>query len=206
MHEAQLEPPSGFLELRHAATDHPIFVVVPERRLLVIEGAGLPEAADFRMATEVLRGVDATVRSRLRHDRFADGPKPVLEIAWQTTGMSLADIVKSFAEPRPLSWRQMLELPRTATSDAANDAIERVRRAAGRDVPLVRAIRYSEGRAAQLLHLGTVSTLAPTVARLFEFVAVAGFLPRGGLHQLAYADPDLVPAGRARSILRMPIE
>jgi hypothetical protein len=205
MHEAGLEPPSGFIELRHAATDHPIFVVVPERKLLVIDGAGLPGAADFRMATAVLRTVEATIRARLRRDRFAEGPKAILEIVWGTAALSPAETLKAFEERRPLGWRQMLELPRAATNVAANEAIERTRQEAGRDIPLVRLITYAEGRAAQILHLGTMSDLAPTVARLAGFVAEAGFRAHGDLHQLVYADADQVPRDRAGSILRMPI-
>lgn len=205
MNEAGLEAPSGFLELRHAATDHPTFVVVPQRRLLLIEGAGLAGAADFRMATDVLRAVDATVRARLRRDRFTDGPKTVLEIVWQTAAMSPVELIESFSERKPLGWRQMLELPRAATAALVDEAIQETRRSAGREVPLVRVVTYDEGRAAQILHLGALEDLAPAIERLTRFVTEAGFQPHGALHQLVHADPDQVPSGRAGSILRMPI-
>jgi hypothetical protein len=49
--------PSSPFEVRHASTHRPLLVVVPERRLLAIHGAGPRSAADFRLATTVLRTV-----------------------------------------------------------------------------------------------------------------------------------------------------
>jgi hypothetical protein len=207
MHEVRSEPPSSPLELRHASTDHPIIVVVPERRLLVIDGVGHPGAADFRMATSVLRTVEATLRAAMRRDRFADAPKSILEIAWLTDPRWPRDeLVRAFDEGESLHWRQMIELPRGATAAAASEAIQETRRAAGREIPLVRSIGFTEGRAAQLLHVGGMANLSSTVARLWTFVAESGLHPHGALHQLVFADPDVVPANRARSILRLPVE
>jgi hypothetical protein len=207
MNEVRPETPSSPLELRHASTDRPMFVVVPERRLLVIDGAGHPGAADFRMATTVLRTVHEALRATLRRDRFVDEPKSIVEIGWLTEAQwSLDEIIKAFAERETLHWRQMIELPRAATAAAADQAIQETRRQGGRDVTLVRLIAFTEGRAAQVLHLGGMTDLSPTVARLCTFVAESGLRPRGGLHQLVFGDPDIVPPERARSILRMPIE
>ena len=60
---------SNFLELRHASTDHALFVVVPERRnFFAIDGVGEPDGSDFRLATSVLRiGIDLVLR-RLRRE------------------------------------------------------------------------------------------------------------------------------------------
>ena len=55
------EQPSPPFELRHASTACPFVVFVPERRLLAIDGTGTREAADFALASEVLRTVAAIV-------------------------------------------------------------------------------------------------------------------------------------------------
>ena len=60
--------PSSPFELRHASTHRPLLVIVPERRLLAINGAGPREAADFRLATTFLRTVGATVRRMAQRD------------------------------------------------------------------------------------------------------------------------------------------
>jgi len=82
-HRHETELPSSPLELRHASTEHPLIVVVPERRILVIEGAGYPRAADFRHATTILRTVDDLLRARRRRDGLANSPRTISEIAWR---------------------------------------------------------------------------------------------------------------------------
>ena len=60
--------PSSPFELRHASTHRPLLVVVPERRLLAINGAGPRGAADFRLATTLLRTVGEIVRRHVLRD------------------------------------------------------------------------------------------------------------------------------------------
>jgi hypothetical protein len=207
MNEFQFDTPSLPLELRHASTDRPMIVVVPERRLLAIDGLGPASAAGFRMATSVLRAVDASVRVGLHRDWFSEGPKGIIEIVWLTDpSWSPEDVLRAFAEGEPLRWRQMIELRASATAAGAEAAIRETRTAAGRDVPLVRLIAVTEGRAAQLLHLGGATSLSATIAQLYGSVAESGLRPRGPLHQLLFRDPDAISPTEIRSILRLPIE
>lgn len=203
----EVEHPSSPLELRHASTDHPLIVVVPERRILVIEGAGYPRAADFRRATTILRTVDDLLHARRRRDGLANSPRTISEIAWRIEpGWSIEDIVAAFTEPRAWHWRQMVEVPDVSTESDVVDAIDETRRQGGRDVPLVRLIHFAEGRAAQILQVGGHEGEPGSVGKLFRFVADSGLRPRGDLHQLVLADPDVVPRERGRSIFRLPIE
>lgn len=206
MSDVRPDVPSSPLELRHASTEIPFIVVVPERRLLVIDGVGHPEATEFRMASTILRAVHDSVRASLRRHRLTDSPKPIIEIAWLTDApRSPDDMIVAFSEPETLHWRQMIELPPAATDALADEAIEATRQLGGRAIPLVKRIAFTEGRAAQVLHLGGLMTLSPSVARLCGFVSEAGLQPRGDLHQLVYGDPQATSLDRARSILRIPI-
>jgi hypothetical protein len=203
----KVERPSGPLDLRHASTEHPLIVVVPDRRLLVIEGVGYPRAADFRSATTILRTVEDLLRARLRHDGMADSPRTIVEIAWRIEpGWSTDDILAAFTEPTAWHWRQMVEVPHALTEVAVVQVIDEARRQGGRDVPLVRMVQFAEGRAAQILQLGGPGGESGSVGKLYRFVADSGLRPRGDLHQLVLADPDVVPRERARSIFRLPIE
>ena len=69
-------------ELRHASTHRLLFVVVPERRLLAINGAGPRGAADFRLATTLLRTVGAIVRGKLLRVRRGEPVRALLEVTW----------------------------------------------------------------------------------------------------------------------------
>lgn len=195
---------SSPFELRHASTHRPLLVIVPERRLLAIHGAGPREAADFRLATTLLRTVGETVRATLLRRRRAEPVRSVLEVTWSVEpDLTVDEIVEVLSRPTP-RWRQMIEVPPIATEAMAVDAIDQARRMGGRDVPLVRLIHLTEGPAVQILRLGSDDLLA-SIRKLHGFLAESGFRAGGDLHELVIADANAVGQARARSILRVPI-
>ena len=202
-----LRDPSDPFELRHAATDRATIVVVPERRLLAVDGLGSPASGTFRLASTTLRDIAGELRSALHRTRGLDTRVGILECAWwihpEVTPDAMAD---AFVDRTSWHWQQMLEIPPRATDDEASIAIDATRRTAGREVPLIRLIHFVEGRSAQILHLGGVATEPEAVRRLVAAVAEAGARPSGHLHELYLAPPDQVPVSRARTILRLPIE
>ena len=199
-----MDRPSSPLELRHASTGRAIFVVVPDRRLLAIHGVGPRDAADFRLATGVLRTVAEIVRSTLPHDRRAGPARQLLEITWPIDcGVTVDEAVAALDDPRQ-RWRQLIELPRFATEAAVGRAIDEARRRGGRDIPLVQLSHVREGRAAQVLRTAGEPPSA-CVKRLLGLVLEAGWRPTGDLHELVLADPADVGRDRARSIVRVPI-
>jgi hypothetical protein len=201
------QPPADSLELRHAATDRATIIVVPERTLLAIDGVGAPTASDFRYATEILRQVEAGLRQRLRRDHPVESHSPVIESAWWIhPELPPSETADAFVDRSAWHWQQLIEVPSAATAADIDAAIDAVRHGAGRPVPLVRAIRFAEGRSAQILHVGGVATEADSVRKLYQALADAGLQPRGHLHQIHLADAARVPADRVRSIIRLPIE
>jgi hypothetical protein len=198
---------SNFLELRHASTDHAIFVVVPERTFFAIDGVGEPNGADFRMATYALRTAVETLHRRLRRAGIDASLRiGVVECGWAPLRpVPPADLPAAFGNRSNWHWRQMIELPPGATETYALAAIDEARRAAGRDRALIRRLTYTEGRAAQLLHVGPRSAEPVTVQRLFNAIDAAGLRPEGQLHSLLLADADAARNGASRSILRQPV-
>jgi hypothetical protein len=195
--------PSSPIELRHASTSRAIFVVVPERRFLLIHGVGPRSAADFQHATVVLRTAAEMVRNSLPRSERVLPPRQIIEITWPIDGeLTVDEIVEALASARQ-PWGQMIELPRITEAGAIR-ALDAARRLGGRDIPLVRLIHLREGRAAQILRTG--NELASACARrLLELVFEAGFRPIGDLHEIVLADSATVGHDRARSIVRVPI-
>lgn len=201
------EPTSSRFELRHAATDRASIVVVPERRMLAIDGLGDPSGTDFRFAGETLRTVADLVRHRVAKRQGGEHPANPIECAWWTNHEPPPeDVPLAFADRSSWHWQQMIELPHLAADEDAAAAIEEVRSRAGRPVPLVRVVRFREGRSAQILHVGGPSGEAASVRRLYDALASEGLRPRGHLHEIWIADFERVPEERARSILRLPVE
>ena len=198
---------SSFLELRHASTAHAIFVVVPERRFLAVDGLGEPRAADFRVATAALRTVTDILLRRLRQAGNATATHiGVVEcLWWPPQPLSPSELPTAFADRSTWHWRQLIELPSLATETGALAAIDEARRGAGRDVALVRRLDLTEGSAAQLLHVGPPSAEPMAVRKLFEGIAEVNLRPDGRLHTLMLADPATSPEGIGRSIMRQPV-
>lgn len=202
-----LDTPSDFLELRHAATDKATIVVVPERRMLAIDGVGSPTAATYRLATETLRTAAGHLRTIVARTTGIETRVGPVECAWWIhPEPEPADMAAQFADRTAWHWQQMIEVPPIASDEDATAAIDETRRGAGRDAPLLRLIRFAEGRSAQILHTGGPSSEPASVEKLHHAVAAAGLRPRGHLHEIHLAEPGRVPEERARTILRLPIE
>ncbi|HEX5147585.1 MAG TPA: hypothetical protein VFW02_00800, partial [Candidatus Limnocylindrales bacterium] len=194
-------------ELRHAATDRAMIVVVPERRMLAIDGLGDPRSTDFTFASQTLRTAGELLRAILIRELGIERRVGVLECAWWTHPEPPSlDLAEAFADRSTWHWQQMIEIPSEATDDDVAAAIDEVRDRSGRPAPLVRLIRFAEGRSAQILHVGGASTQHRSVQALYDAVRAAGLRPHGHLHEIRTADHERVPADRARSILRLPIE
>lgn len=198
---------SNFLELRHASTDHAIFVVVPERTFFAIDGVGGPGAAGFRLATSALRTAIDVLLHRIRVAGIGTATRAgIVECGWSPPQpLPPAEIPSAFRDRSTWHWRQMIELPAQATEGQALAAIDEARRGAARDRALVRRQVFTEGRAAQMLHVGPRRTEPDTVHRLFQAIGEAGLRPDGPLHTLSLTDADAAPQSVGRSILRQPV-
>src|SRR5262249_10600501 len=153
-------------------TDRATIVVVPERRLLAIDGVGSPVSGAFRLASQTLRQVGDGLRAELHRMRGLETRVGILECAWwihpEVAPDAMAD---AFVDRTNGQWQRMLEIPPRATDEEAEASIEATRRGAGREVPLIRLIHFVEGRAAQILHLGGVATEPEAVRQLVAAVA-----------------------------------
>jgi hypothetical protein len=169
-------------------------------------GVGSPRGADFKLASDVLRMIATDIRGRLRRDQSVRSQIGDLESTWWTNKVRPEDMAAAWSERSDWHWVQMVEIPSAATDAIVGAAIDEARRNAGREAPLVRLLRITEGRAAQTLHVGGRLTEPDALGKLYDAVLEAGLQPRGHVHQIVLADPDIVPIGRAASIFRLPIE
>lgn len=199
-----MEYVSSSLDLRHAATGRISSVVVPPRRLFAIDGLGAPEASGHELATRALMAASVAIRTAFSAAGLVPPPRPALEVLWWP-GADVApeEVVTSFADRRRWHWEQLVVVPDSASDDQARDAIEVVRRDAGRAQPLVRLVEFTEGPAVQLLALGGPASEADAFERLLEHVASSGREPAGRVHLIHLTPPDLVPLARRRVIVRL---
>jgi hypothetical protein len=198
--------PSSSLELRHAATDHAIFVVVPERRFLAIGGVGGPTGADFAFAASALRLTSELLGRRLRREGL---PVPVrvaaVECLWAPPEpLAPAGVPAAFGDRSRWTWRQAIALPDGTSAADIDAAIDEGRQRAGRDVALIRELVLVEGLAGQVLHAGSEDTERDAVATLYAAIAEEGLAPTGWLHTIALSPGGGGPVDRRRVLIRQP--
>jgi hypothetical protein len=64
---------------------------------------------------------------------------------------------------------------------------------------------FSDGRSAQLLHVGPYATEGPTIQRLHAFIADHDCAPVGMHHEIYLNDPSRTAPEKLRTIIRQPV-
>jgi hypothetical protein len=193
-------------ELRelYSAARSPALVDVPELPYLMIDGHGDPNTAPvYAEAVAALYSVAYGVRFALRDGAAAvDATVMPLEGLWWT-----ADMAAFTTEDKSAwDWTLMIVLPEQATEDVVAAARRRAADRKGLDaVCRVRLERWTEGPAAQVLHVGPYSDEAPTVAALHAFIAQQGCALSGKHHEIYLGDPRRAAPEKLRTIVRQPV-
>jgi hypothetical protein len=188
-------------------------VDVPELGYAMVDGAGAPTDPDFAAAVQALYSASYGVHFALRKEHGEAPRVRPLEALWWvddppfeagTTGA--AGVFTAGGDQSRWRWRALIVQPDEVDEELMARCVEQARR--DRDLPAIdklRYVRWAEGRCAQVLHTGPYSEEGPSLVRLHEGIAAAGYLPRGRHHELYLGDPRRSAPERLRTILRQPI-
>ncbi|KRE52530.1 GyrI-like domain-containing protein [Phycicoccus sp. Soil748] len=190
-------------------------VDVPELSYLVVPGQGAPEGFDFAAAIQALYAVSWGAHF-LSRKAFGEAPAVMpLEALWWVEGERQQGIVEevarggaTMADTDRGEWRWEAMIVQGDPIDAVVVA-EAVAQARGKNLTALDRIElrtWTEGRCAQLLHVGPYAEEAPSLARLHTAIADGGLRPRGRHHEIYLGDPRRAAPQRLRTILRQPVE
>lgn len=158
----------------------PRLIDVPDRRVLMIDGTGSPDSAEFGAAVRRLYTAAGTSTAPL-------------EGLWTEQGKEGFELS---SDKDTWSWTLLLPMPERTTEDAD------VHRLPER----VRVETFSEGRAAEVLHVGPYEDEEPTIAALLRFITQDnGMAIRGTHHEIYLDDPRTCPGDQLRTIIRQPV-
>jgi len=185
------------------------FMVVPDRRFVMIDGEGPAGDAAFLPRMPGVYATAWTLRFALKRRGVVTKVGPLEGLWWTTTGKTdLDDIFGGGAGLREdWRWTLMIGLPAEATDAELEAAL-----AAGRAKlasPYRESLRieaFDEGEVAQVLHLGSYADERPTIEALHGAIAAGGHVPRGRHHEIYLGDPRRSAPGKLRTILRQPVE
>lgn len=178
-------------------------VDVPEIAYLMVDGAGDPNTAqEYQDAVSALYSVAYKTKFTVKAATGTDYAVMPLEGLWWTDGM--ADF--STDDKSNWKWTMLIATPDHVTSDHVAEGIayattkKKLNAAAS-----VRLERWTEGRAAQLLHIGPYADEAPNIEKLHAFIAESGLSRRAKHHEIYLSDPSRVAPEKMKTIIRQPV-
>lgn len=191
-------------DLYQVSAKAPVEIDVPALRYLMVDGEGDPNTAPaYAEAVEALFSVAYTVKFMVKK-----GPQAVdygvmpLEALWWADDPS---VFRSGDRSR-WQWTAMILQPDFVGDDTIGRAIDEVRRK--KSLPGVDRLRLdtlTEGRCAQILHVGPFSAEGPTIERLHAFITDRSAL-RGQHHEIYLSDIRRTEPAKWKTILRQPMD
>lgn len=179
-------------------------VEVPPLRYLMIDGQGDPNTSQaYTDAVEALFSVSYTAKFMVKK-----GPQAMDYAVMPLEGLWWANDMSTFnAEDKSdWKWTLMMMQPDFVSEEVITKAIAQVREK--KQLPALRHLRletYSEGRCAQVLHMGPFSEEGPTIERLHAFIGERSGL-RGKHHEIYLSDIRRAAPKNWKTIIRQPME
>lgn len=194
-------------ELKHlynASAKKVEMVDVPEMNFLMTAGTGDPNTSqEFQRAVESLFSISYTLKFMIKKSDLAvDYGVLPLEGLWWTDDMSRFNIENKDT----WKWTLMIMQPEHITPKLFNEAIEQVKKK--KKLPPLCSVRFegfSEGKAAQIMHIGPFSEEGPTIDKLHNFIKESGFELAGKHHEIYLSDIKKAAPERWKTIIRQPL-
>lgn len=181
----------------------PVVVDVPARPFLMIDGAGDPNTAtEYIDAIQALYPLAYGLRAALKTETGDAYTVMPLEGLWWTEDMRDFDT----ADKSNWLWTAMICLPDAVTQAMIDEVLPAVTKKKDlRSGSKARVESYEEGKAAQVMHLGSYSEEEPTIAALHQFIEDSGCSLSGRHHEIYLSDPRKTDAAKLRTIIRQPM-
>ena len=190
-------------DLYLASAKEPAVVEVPTLRYLMVDGEGDPNTAPaYAEAVEALFSVSYTVKFMVKK-----GPQAIDYGVMPLEGLWWSDDLSAFrtgAKDR-WKWTAMVLQPDFVSDELIAEAIDEVRKKKKLPgVDRLRLDRLTEGRCAQILHVGPFSEEGPTIERLHDFITGRSAL-RGKHHEIYLRDIRRAEPAKWKTIVRQPM-
>ena len=181
----------------------PEIVDVPPLRFLMIDGSGDPNTAQaFKDALQTLYSTAYALKFMLKKQRGINYLVMPSEGLWWVD--DLAEL--NFGDKSNWRWTMMIVQPEVVTE--ADFAQARAQVKAKKNPPGLESVRldtYHEGLSAQILHLGSYETEAPTIERLEQFIAAENLEHNGRHHEIYLNDFTRTAPEKLKTIIRYPV-
>ncbi|MBU1169553.1 MAG: GyrI-like domain-containing protein [Proteobacteria bacterium] len=179
-------------------------VEVPPMNFLMVDGEGNPNTAkSFSNAIEALYPVAYTLKFSVKKgDLGLDYGVLPLEALWW------ADDMTAFTTGNKDAWKWtvMIMQPEFITFKMVKDAMDVVGSKKNLvSLPKVRFKTFSEGQAAQIMHIGPFEDEGPTIEKVHLFIENKGSYKVGKHHEIYLSDIRRAAPEKWKTIVRQPM-
>jgi hypothetical protein len=190
-------------ELKHlyqASAKEAVQLEVPELKFLMVDGVGDPSSSPaYAQAVEALFSVSYTAKFMLKK-----GPQALDYAVMPLEGLWWADDMSAFVANDRAQWRwtMMIMQPPFVANEVIDAAMTEVRQK--KHLPAMDGLRlenFTEGRCAQILHIGPFTEEGPTIERLHAFIAATSGR-KGKHHEIYLSDIRRADPKKWKTILR----
>jgi hypothetical protein len=191
--------------LRHLyqpKADVVVEVDVPTLKFLMVDGAGDPAAQDYANAVEDLFALSYTLKFMVKKSAAVDYGVMPLEGLWWADDMSRFSV----DDKSSWKWTLMIMQPELVTRPRVEDAIAEVLRK--KRLAALEKIRFeamTEGKCAQILHIGPFSAEGPTVEKVHRYIEERSVL-RGTHHEIYLSDIRRGNPAKWKTVIRQPMK
>jgi hypothetical protein len=165
---------------------------------LAVEGQGAPGGETFQKAIQALYSTAYTLKFTLKMQGTLDFKVGKLHCLY------LSDPAKVPMDQ--WQWRMLLQIPEEVTAKDLTEAKKAIREKKGLDASGVRRIRWKEGRAVYVLHVGPYDQVGDTYRALGAYAAEHGLNLAGPAHEIYLNDPRRTAPEKLKTIVRLPVK
>lgn len=180
-------------------------VEVPYMNFIMIDGEGDPNTSPaFQNAVEALFAISYTLKFMIKKGTTeVDYGVMPLEGVWWAEDMSEF----SLENKDNWKWTLMIMQPEYVTEKLFNESIKQVKKKKNlAALPKVRFESFSEGKAAQIMHIGPFSEEESTIEKVHNFIKENGFKLTGKHHEIYLSDIRKAAPEKWKTIIRQPIK
>jgi len=172
-------------------------VVVPAGVFFAVDGQGRPGGEAFQHAIQCLYSIAYTVKFTLKQQGTLDFKVGKLECLY------LSDPGKTPIDQ--WQWRVFLRAADAVTAKDLTQARKAIQQRKGLDASAVKRIRWKEGRALQVLHVGPYDQVGQTYGELEAYAKEHGLTLACPAHEIYLNDPRRMAPGKLKTIVRLPV-
>jgi hypothetical protein len=194
-------------QLRHlyeASAKEVALVDVPKMNFLMVDGEGDPNTSkSFSDAIEALFSLSYTLKFMVKKgETGVDYGVMPLEALWWADDMSVFGTGNKDA----WKWTVMVMQPEFITPAMVEEATKEVhRKKQPAALYLVRFEAFTEGKAAQIMHIGPFADEGPTIEKVHVFIENTGSKRVGKHHEIYLSDLRRAAPEKWKTIVRQPM-